>query len=109
MVNEALMDKADLNTIEQRLAKLEKAVFGAKTQKRTKSAVAADTFDGPSGGIRLLLSQDFFRTKRSLADVRAALAKSDYHYVIQVIHTALSRLSRRDGPLVSFKEGKKKM
>lgn len=98
-------------TIEQRLARLEKAVFGRKgqTDAAAKSPAKASDFSGPTGGIRLLVSQNFFKTRKSLADVRTALAKNDYHYVTQVIHNALSRLSRVDGPLVSVKDGNKKM
>jgi hypothetical protein len=98
-------------TIERRITRLEKAVFGQKgeDQGRPKSEAKASDFSGPTGGIRLLVSQNFFKTRKSLADVRTALAKNDYHYVTQVIHNFLSRLSRVDGPLVSVKDGNKKM
>jgi hypothetical protein len=59
--------------------------------------------------VRFLISQGFFRTKRGLADVRAALAKNDYQYVAPVVQTALNRQATRTGPLATFKEGGKKM
>ncbi len=96
-------------TIEQRLARLEGAVFGQKKGKNPTRPAAGKNFDGPSGGVRFLVSKGFFMTKRGLADVRAALAKSDYHYVAPVIQTALNRQATRTGPLATFKEGGKKM
>ena len=104
-----LMDDKILNTIDQRLARLEKAVFGQKKGKSTTRPAARKNFEGPSGGVRFLVSQGFFRTKRGLADVRAALTKNDYHYVAPVVQTALNRQSTRTGPLATFKEGGKKM
>ena len=94
-------------TIEQRLERLEKAVFGTKRERKQKP-VSTD-FTGPSGGVRLLVSQNFFKAKRTVADVRTALEKNDYHYVTAVIQTTLNRLSTRTGPLASSKEGGKKV
>ena len=94
-------------TIEQRLERLEKAVFG--TQKERKHKLLSADFAGPSGGARLLISQNFFKTKRTVADVKSALEKNDYHYVSAVIQTTLNRLSIRTGPLASSKEGGKKV
>ena len=96
-------------TNEQRLARLEKAVFGQKKDKSTTRPTPGKNFEGPSGGVRFLVSQGFFRTQRDLADVRAALAKNDYHYVAPVVQTALNRQATRSGSLATFKEGGKKM
>lgn len=94
-------------TIEQRLDRLERAIFSTKRERKPKS-VSTD-FTGPSGGARLLISQGFFKSKRSVADVRKAFEKNDYHYLGAVIQTTLNRLSTRTGPLASFKEGGKKV
>lgn len=63
---------------------------------------------GPSAGIRILVAQRFFESKRSLGDVRSALVERGYHYSAQAIDMALKRLSRRDGLLVSLREGRRK-
>jgi hypothetical protein len=103
------MDEKTLRTIDERLVRLEKAVFSQKKGKSTTRLAAGKNFEGPSGGVRFLISQGFFRTKRGLADVRAALAKNDYQYVAPVVQTALNRQATRTGPLATFKEGGKKM
>jgi hypothetical protein len=98
-------------TIEQRLARLEKAVFGRKRQPDAAASPAkASDLSGPTGGVRLLLSQKFFKSERSVADVRAALEKEGYRgYVDAVIQTALNRQSARNGPLATFKKDGKKL
>ncbi len=89
-----------------RLARLEKTVFG-KEEKPMRSSSAQD-FRGPSGGVRLLVSRGFFKTKRKLGEVRKALAKHDYHYGAAQVQTALNRLSTRARPLAAAREGGKK-
>lgn len=99
-----------IRTLEQRIARLEEVVFGQKRKGKTTTRPAAEKkFEGPSGGVRLLVSKGFFWTKRGLADVRAALTKNDYHYAAPVVQTALNRQSTRTGSLATFKEGGKKM
>ncbi len=89
-----------------RLTRLEKAVFDRKVKQAPGSQ--QENFAGPSGGVRLLISKKFFKTKRNLGDVRKALGENDYHYGAQQVHNALNRLSRRNGPLVVSMEGGKK-
>jgi hypothetical protein len=103
------MDDKTFKTIEKRLVRLEKAVFSEKTGKSATRPATGKKLEGPSGGVRFLVSQGFFRSKRSLADVRAALAKNDYHYVAPVVQTALDRQSTRTGLLATFKEAGKKL
>ena len=100
------MNHKALQKLERRIVRLEKAVFKDKSQRLKKKT--AESFRGATGGIRFLLSQDFFNSKRTLAEVRTALAKNDYHYVNAVIQTALNRQSKPGGPLVTFKHGGKK-
>ena len=98
--------------IEKRITRLEKAVFGRKgrTGAVAKSPAKASDFSGPTGGVRLLVSKNFFKSERGLADVRAALKKEGYRgYVDAVIQTALNRQSARNGPLATFKKGSRKM
>jgi len=101
------MDIDPLRKIVKRLERVEKAVFGANSKTRPTSAASA--FKGATGGARLLLSNGFFNQKKSLSEVRTALAKNGYHYSAQAAQMALSRLSLRAGPLATLKEGGRKV
>jgi hypothetical protein len=95
----------DIDEVHARISRLEAAVFGSAD---SKPAFQARSFSGPSGGVRLLLEQGFFVTKRSLADVRAALDKAGYQYGAAQVQTALNRMAVRNGPLVTHVEGGRK-
>jgi hypothetical protein len=100
------MDNKTL-TIEQRLARLEKAVFGAKDkQALTKPAKG---FKGATGGVRFLISEGFFKKKQGLSEVRTALSSNGYHYSKQAVHGALNNLTSKGGPLVSLEEAGRKV
>jgi len=101
------MDERTLKNLIRRLERLEKAVFEDKRKQAPKQRGQA--FTGPSGGVRLLISNGFFKTKRNLADVKKVLAKKDYHYGAAQVQTALNRLSTRTGPLAASTEGGKKL
>lgn len=101
-----MSEKYILKQIIDRIERLEKTVFGG--EKKIKRRVR-ENFTGPTGGVRLLVSEGFFKTKRRLSEARSALAKKDYHYSAAAIQTALNRLSTRAGPLAAFKEGGKKL
>lgn len=90
-----------------RIEKLEKAVFAK--EKLKPSPKARSGFAGPKGGVMALMSRDFFKKKKTAPETKTEMAKHDYHYTIQSIQTALNRLSTKDGPLVSFTEGGKKV
>lgn len=49
---------------------------------------------GPSGGIKLLLSEGFFDEPKTLPEVVARLRQDGFNYVVQVISTALVRMVR---------------
>jgi hypothetical protein len=100
------MDQGTLRKTIKRLERLENAVFGPR--KKQIEDAKERRFTGPSGGVRLLISKNFFNTKRILGDVKKALAKVDYHYGSAQIQTAPNRLSTRKGPLASSTEGGKK-
>jgi len=102
---ECLLENAFMKLTDERLTRLETAVFSSKQKPaRTQSRET-----GPTAGLRALMAQGFFKSKRSLSESRAALGKQDYHYSAQAVDMALKRLAKRDGPLVSFKEGGKKL
>jgi len=96
-------------TIEQRIARLEDAVFGRKRKTRSGAAPKPSDFSGATGGVRLLISKAFFKKKKALAEIRAALAEHGYHYSAQAVHEALKRLTTKGGPLVSLQEGGRKI
>jgi hypothetical protein len=89
----------------RRVALLEKAVFKSHPPKR-----AADKpFTGATGGIRLLISKGFFDRKRGFTEVKEALAGHGYHYTRQAVQNPLTNLSKPGSPLVTFREGKRKV
>ncbi|MEK7601353.1 MAG: hypothetical protein AAB480_02375 [Patescibacteria group bacterium] len=99
----------ELKALSERISKLEKAVFGRTRAQRIVHSKVEDDYRGATGGVRLLIDDKFFASKRGLGDTRAALAKHNYHYSVQAVHITLNRLSKPSGPLVVFKEGGKKV
>jgi hypothetical protein len=95
-----------IKEILNRLTKLERVVFGEEKKIINKGK---EEFVGPTGGIRLLISKGFFKTKRGLGEVKIKLAEESYHYSLQAVQNALNRLSGAGGPLVAFKENSKKV
>ncbi len=100
------MDETQLSSIIKRLERLEKAVFLDKKQERP---VKPNDFTGLKGGINLLISRSFFKTKKNLSNTKQELEKHDYYYSPAAIQTTLNRLSSRTGPLAAFREGQKKV
>jgi hypothetical protein len=100
-------DPANLvKDLERRIALLEKAVFKAHPPKK---AAVNKTFAGATGGVRLLISNGFFDRKRGFTEVKEALAGHGYHYTRQAAQNPLTNLSKPGGPLVTFREGKRKV
>jgi hypothetical protein len=80
-----------------------------KTDRTTKgSTMKTADYSGPTGGVRYLISNKFFKEKRDLAVVRGRLAQENYYYSRQAVHEALKALSKSSGPLVALKEGRHK-
>lgn len=107
-----MKDQQDYNSIIKRLDRLEKRVFEdgskQKLQGGQKRSPKSD-FSGPTGGLRFLVSRNFFKTKKSFVEIRAELEKHGYHlYSPQAVDTGLRRLSKLKGPLVALKQGGKK-
>lgn len=102
------MDEKIIKHITSRLDRLEKAVFGAGRDRKTTEPQKKG-FTGATGGIRLLIVRGFFRQAKTAPAVKSDLEKRGYFYRIQVVQTALNRLSERSGPLSAFKKDGKKM
>jgi hypothetical protein len=96
-------------TIEQRIARLEAAVFSRKGKTKSAAETKPSEFSGATGGVRFLISKGFFKKKKALAEIRTALSDHGYHYSAQSVHEALKRLTAQSGPLVSLKEGGRKV
>ena len=94
----------ELNHLIKRIERLEKAVFGELKKSSEEGQLKNDQFSGPTGGVRLLISKNYFSEKRSLADTRSELAGLEYHYSSQAINKGLNSLSSNKGPLVKLKE-----
>jgi hypothetical protein len=94
-----------IKDLDRRVAKLEGKSEPAKSAKATKKG----EFAGATGGIRYLISKGFFRQKRTFAEVRQALTDEGYHYIKQAVQNPLTAMSKAGGPLVSLKEGKRKV
>ena len=110
-------NKGDISKILKRLERLEKQVFGAEAsttrlcvpRAAKKQDFKASSYSGPAGGVRLLIEESFFSRKQGLAEVRSALATKEYVYRDSAIQTALNRMTGKEGPLVSMKEGGRKV
>lgn len=101
------MDDKIIRDITLRLDRLEKAVFVAGGDRRHETRQKG--FTGATGGTRLLISRGFFKQAKTAPAVKSELEKRGYVYRIQVVQTALNRLSDRSGPLSAFKRDRKKM
>lgn len=106
MASKNLNNPKTIQSIIQRLERLEKAIFREKAIQ-IKSQKASD-FKGLKGGIKLLFVQNYFNVKRTAAEVKIKLESHEYRYSNAAIQTTLNRLSGRKGPLVTFKDGGKK-
>ena len=96
-----MSDKA-IKGLEVRVARLEEAVFVKKAKPDPDKK--SEKFSGATGGVRFLISKEFFKEKRKLGEVWDALTKNGYHWSRQAVDMALKGLSSRRGPLVLLKE-----
>ena len=92
----------------RRISMLEGGSVTKAGQMTGQPKVKTDDYSGPTGGVRYLVSDEFFKEKRDLATVRERLAREKYHYSRQAVHEALKALSKLSGPLVALKEGRHK-
>ena len=101
------MNEKTLKNILVRLERLERAIFGS--DKKNPSQNKPEKFEGPKGGVLLLISKGVLNKRRTAPEIKIELKKYDYDYRIQVVQTALNRLSKNKGPLTAFLEGGKKV
>lgn len=101
------MDEKIIKSILSRLDRLEKKIFGSGNKKATKKR--PDEFKGPKGGILLLMSKGFLNKRKTATEVRDELEKNEYDYRIQVVQTALNRLSKNKGSLTTLLVSGKKV
>lgn len=101
------MNEKTLKNILVRLERLEKATFGSGKKNLPKNK--SEKFEGPKGGVLLLISKGILNKRRTAPEVKDELKKNDYDYRIQVVQTALNRLSKNKGPLTAFLEDGKKV
>lgn len=95
---------------EKRIRELEESVLiHDSKQKPRKIELGKDKYTGPTGGLRLLIKDGFFKSKKDLASVRRELESKDYYYSRQAVHEALKALAKPGGLLVALKEGGKKV
>lgn len=107
MENNHMDATEQIQDILNRLEKLEHVVFQNKIGQAIDTKVSS--FIGTKGGILLLISKGYFVKLRSAPDVRSELAQNAYHFSIQVVQTALNRLSKAKGPLVTMRNAGKKV
>src|ERR1700733_5157298 len=94
-----------IRDLERRVSKLE----GKSERAKDPQAIRKGEFVGAAGGLRYLISKGFFGQKRFFAQVRQALTDEGYHYTKQAVQNPLTAMSKASGPLVSLKEGKRKV
>ena len=101
--------QSDLESIRERLEKLERIILSRDTTKQVGSTKKDQEFSGIAGGLRLLAAQNFLKRGRSLSEIKEELRKREYHSSLQAVQTALNRLSKPGGPIIAFKEERKKV
>ncbi len=94
----------DLSDLARRVEKLEQAVFGGGKPKAVKQS-----FEGATGGLRLLVTDGFFNRARYFSEIETELRKRGYLYSKQAIQTPLNWLSASRGPLVSIRDKGRKV
>lgn len=66
------MDEKTFKSIIARLEKLEKAVFASSTRKKPKAS-SSDNHQGASGGVKLLIENNYFAKKRTAVETWQSL------------------------------------
>jgi hypothetical protein len=98
----------DLEDLLRRVEALEHAVIGKGTAKAKKPKANAPSnakkFEGATGGVRFLISEGFFNSRRTFAEVEKAMQDNGYHYSKQAVQMPLTRLSTVGGPLVALQD-----
>lgn len=84
---------ADLKGLVEEL----EALSATRPHPATPATAVPDSqsYSGPTGGIKMLLDQDFFKQPKTLGTVLAELRKEGYNYRKEVVSTSLIRLVRQ--------------
>ena len=82
------MDDKKIKKIEERISKLEKAVFGTKSGPDQNKK---NQQKGLVGGINLLVDNGFFKKPVLVTEVQDELRKEGYYHSIQATDTILRR------------------
>ncbi|MHA7646651.1 hypothetical protein [Nitrosopumilus sp. S4] len=95
-------DAKKIKELESRISKLEKAVFPSNVSKKTNSK----TYKGLTGGLSLLLDNNFFKKPKLVTEVQDELKKEGYYYSLQSTDTLLRRdMVNRKKILTRLKSG----
>jgi hypothetical protein len=85
-----------LESIEQRLLKIERIVAEDNLEKssvKPKSvAIKSKSYEGLSGGIQLLIDNNFFSKPKSMREVFEELKREGYFYSLQSVDTTLRKV-----------------
>jgi len=83
------------------------ALEGGSNKNQVDKILPDQEFSGMMGGIRFLISENFFTTPRSLKEITEKLKENGYHYDRSVVQkTVAGYFMKRDKILTRFKEGK---
>lgn len=80
-------DSEKIKKLEERISKLEKAIFGSQS----KSIKNNNHYKGQTGGINLLIDNGFFDKPKLVTEVQDELRKEGYYHSIQSTDTVLRR------------------
>jgi len=61
--------------LQKRVERLESEIFSTLPKKRPPKDKVVETFRGPTGGIRLLIKEGYFETRRNRSVVHETLGK----------------------------------
>lgn len=98
------MPNGDIKDILKRVEMLERVVFNKQTSGKPVAIPPAKQETGLVGGLRGLLRAGFFKSKKTIDEIHAGLAKEGYVYSRKVTGTALKRMAKIGGPLIVLVE-----
>ena len=83
--------------IKSNVAELEIALSNTRSDASKKIRTTANNngFSGPTGGIKMLLNDGFFKEPRTLSLVVSELSKEGYNYRKEVVSNSLIRLVKQ--------------
>lgn len=85
---------AIIRSLKDTLSELEATIDNTPSVPHHPARDAKKDYTGPTGGIKMLKDQGFFKSPKSLAETLAELHKEGYVYQKQVVSTSLIRSVR---------------